>query len=288
MTSNVQKKKARTTRSPPPPDSASTKEQTSIKLQQMWVFAAEQHKQVQELNFELVNSNKRQMQEISFLQNEVECQKHVIDSQKKKIRRIEMSSNSINQAHEKTKAEKQQLQERLHDVKETVKTQDKKLSDLHKTQEALEREAFKSGVSFARQETQHEQNITLPDKLDVTTFAQLVKDIFQKVHKKKRVNQCAAIAATTIWNLYDGKCKSFLQRWTSESIRKVNPYRQAQEIAKVMDLSPGQLNLSGYKALRNGLESKNKAGLIPRGKGWLCSNYYVLHAMHAIETEAKK
>ena len=62
---------------------------------------------------------------------------------------------------------------------------------------------------------------------------------FEKVHKHKKTNlQCVSIVAETVWNLYDGQCKMHLQDWTTELIRKHNPYCQAQEIAKVMDLSP--------------------------------------------------
>ena len=104
-------------------------------------------------------------------------------------------------------------------------------------------------------------------------MAENIKEIFKKVHKKKGHHKCAATVTNCVWNLYDGKCKPYFAEWLSEIIREKNPYRQAEEIAKVMDLMPGQLNLSGYNELRKGLEAKNKQGLIPRTKGWLCSEF---------------
>jgi hypothetical protein len=102
-----------------------------------------------------------------------------------------------------------------------------------------------------RQEILENNNkITLPNKLDPTTLAQLITEAFTEVHKNKKPHQCAAIAAKAVWNLYDGKCKLFLEEWTTEIIRQKNPYRQGEEIAKVMDLSPGQLNLAGFRELR--------------------------------------
>jgi hypothetical protein len=79
------------------------------------------------------------------------------------------------------------------------------------------------------------KQITLPDKLDPTTLAQLITEAFTEVHKNKKPHQCAAIAAKAVWNLYNGKCKLFLEEWTTEIIRQKNPYRQGEEIAKQGD-----------------------------------------------------
>ena len=79
-----------------------------------------------------------------------------------------------------------------------------------------------------------------------------------------------------------------LKSSTTKLIRRENPYRKAEEIAKVMDLSPGTLNITGFAKLRKGLEIKNKNGKIPNGKGWLCGEWFVKHAMYAIEQGTNK
>jgi hypothetical protein len=131
-----------------------------------------------------------------------------------------------------------------------------------------------------------QNTIALPDNLDQSTLAKLITEAFLKVDGTKPPHECAAIGAAAIWNMYDGQAKAFLAQWSTNIIRQKNPYRQAKEIAKVMDMSPGQLNLSGYMELRKGLEIKKKKGKIPRGKGWLCSEHYVKSAQYAIEKEA--
>jgi hypothetical protein len=130
--------------------------------------------------------------------------------------------------------------------------------------------------------------IDLPNQVDSTTLTTIIDQSFSIVHPRRRVQKKATVAAEAVWKLYDGRCQSKLKDWSAEAIREENPYRKAEEIAKVMDLSAGQLNLSGYSELRKGLEIRNKRGKIPKGKGWLCPEYYVKCAQYAIEREARK
>jgi hypothetical protein len=111
------------------------------------------------------------------------------------------------------------------------------------------KEAYDNGVRMGIEQFVTTKSVNLPGNVDAESLSGLIKDVFEKVHSRKKKVTCAAVAAAAIWDLYEGRCRQDLRDWTEEDIRKRNLYRQAKEIAKVMDTSPGQLNLSGYKAL---------------------------------------
>jgi hypothetical protein len=225
---------------------------------------------------------KRKSQDISSLTTE-------LATHKKKLQQTERTHHSLEQANKKVKKDNQDLVKLLQEAKENVKERQQEISSLrqeHKEQmEAKAKLEFQRGVRKGIQKAT-KNTIVLPDNLTQSTLAKLITEAFLKVDGTKPPHECAGIAAAAVWNMYDGQAKAYLAQWSTDIIRQKNPYRQAEEIAKVMDMSPGQLNLSGYMELRKGLEIKNKKGKIPRGKGWLCSEHYVKSAQYAIEKEA--
>jgi hypothetical protein len=58
------------------------------------------------------------------------------------------------------------------------------------------------------------------------------------------------------------------------------------QVAKKIDLSGSLLNLSGYHALRKGIEG-DEEGKIERNGGWLASKYHVMKSMKAVEVIAQ-
>jgi hypothetical protein len=58
------------------------------------------------------------------------------------------------------------------------------------------------------------------------------------------------------------------------------------QIARIIDLSGLVLNLSGYDALRKGMEM-DADGKIERNGGWLVSKYHVMQAMTKVKVVAQ-
>jgi hypothetical protein len=252
--------------------------------EQVCQFSMEQQQQINHLAAELTKSTeskKRHLDEISSLTKDVE-------SKNKKLRMTKTQNETLKNKIDTLKKERNKIRERFHVMKEKAKEQHDELSALQQSQEAIKRKAYNSGFGDATAHAASTHTIALPNVLDKTTVSTLIVDSFKKVHPAKPPMHCAMVVADAVWTLFDGQCKDYLTDWSTEIIRQKNPYRQGEEIAKVMDLSAGQLNISGYKELRKGLEKKNKQGLIPRAKGWLCSQYYVQEAMYSIEKVAKR
>jgi hypothetical protein len=55
-------------------------------------------------------------------------------------------------------------------------------------------------------------------------------------------------------------------------IQATNPYRNAMEVTRVMDLGSGQLNISGLELLRKGIEG-DENGRVKYEGGWLTTKY---------------
>ena len=83
------------------------------------------------------------------------------------------------------------------------------------------------------------------------------------------------ICESILSSVFDGKCRAYLIDRASGLVKSKNPYRSAMQIAKVIDLSGSLLNLSGYKALRKGVEG-NDDGKIER----------IMKAMKQVEAAA--
>jgi hypothetical protein len=67
---------------------------------------------------------------------------------------------------------------------------------------------------------------------------------------------------------YGGLCGEYLSSSYCVKIQATNPYRNAMEVARVMDLGSDQLNISGLELLRKGIEG-DKNGRVKYGGGWL-------------------
>jgi hypothetical protein len=152
-------------------------------------------------------------------------------------------------------------QETISRQKEKMLQQQVIISDLQSTK----RDAFRAGVLDGIEQGATNTNkksvmLDVPDKVDSSTLSMVIHNTFTIIHPRKEMQSKADIAAAAVWSLYDGKCCQQLKQWSMDLIRNENPYRKGQEIAKVMDLSAGQLNLSGYNTLRQGLETKTRKG----------------------------
>jgi hypothetical protein len=67
---------------------------------------------------------------------------------------------------------------------------------------------------------------------------------------------------------------------------KKNPYHCAIEITNIINLSGNLIKLSGYDALRKGMEG-DANGKVHRNGGWLASKYHMIKCMKSVETAAQ-
>jgi hypothetical protein len=93
--------------------------------------------------------------------------------------------------------------------------------------------------------------------------------------------------ATTAQAAYVGLCGTLLQGLCEDEIKKTNPYRDAMEVCRVLDMGSGQLNLSGIDMLRKGIEGDER-GKVEYGGGWLTSKYYLQQAQERVHKVAAK
>jgi hypothetical protein len=129
--------------------------------------------------------------------------------------------------------------------------------------------------------------IPAPESLDdiAGTIEQIVNCTAKKgTHLKTKVR---IICESVLGQCFDGACRAYLMDRTLRPIQCENPYRRAIQIAKIIDLSGSLLNLSGYNALRKGMEGDDE-GKVERNGGWLASKYHVMKSMTAVETAARE
>jgi hypothetical protein len=130
--------------------------------------------------------------------------------------------------------------------------------------------------------------IPAPESLDDIAFTikQIVNCTAKKgTHLKTKVR---IICESVLEQCFDGACRAYLMDRNTGPIKSENPYRRAIQIAKIIDLSGSLLNLSGYNALRKGMEG-DQEGKIERNGGWLlASKYHVMKSMTAVETAARE
>jgi hypothetical protein len=128
--------------------------------------------------------------------------------------------------------------------------------------------------------------IPAPESLDdiAATIEQIVNCTAKKgTHLSTKVR---IICESVLEQCFDGACRAYLMDRTRRPIQCENPYRRAIQIAKIIDLSGSLLNLSGYNALRLGMEGDDE-GKVERNGGWLASKYHVMKSMTAVETAAR-
>jgi hypothetical protein len=131
-----------------------------------------------------------------------------------------------------------------------------------------------------------ETTIPVPETLD-----DLARSVEQLVHcttsKRSHLStKVKVICESLLSSVFDGRCRAYLVSKASGLVKSENPYRSAIQIAKVIDLSGSLLNLSGYNALRKGVEGDGD-GKIERNGGWLVSKYHLMKAMKAVEVGAQ-
>ncbi len=85
---------------------------------------------------------------------------------------------------------------------------------------------------------------------------------------------------------YGGLCGEYLSSSYCVEIQATNPYRNAMEVARVMDLGSGQLNISGLELLRKGIEG-DENGRVKYGGGWLTTKYYLQQANTKVHAAAQ-
>ena len=85
---------------------------------------------------------------------------------------------------------------------------------------------------------------------------------------------------------YGGLCGEYLSSSYCVEIQATNPYRNAMEVARVMDLGSGQLNISGLELLGKGIEG-NENGRNKYGGGWLTTKYYLQQANTKVHAAAQ-
>jgi hypothetical protein len=151
-----------------------------------------------------------------------------------------------------------------------------------------------SGGSKLTEELHRKQNaaptlqIPLPPKLSSASIATVLEEACKAIDPNKRSKSRTNVVSEAVWNIFNGACQEQFIEWSREKIRLSNPYCQPQEIAKVMDMDPGALNLTGYNSLRQGMEEKGQNGKIKRGGGILCPEKAIRDAMYAIEDAASE
>jgi hypothetical protein len=94
------------------------------------------------------------------------------------------------------------------------------------------------------------------------------------------------VCESVLTTVFDGRCIPYLLSKAQGPIQRKNPYHHAMQVAKIIDLSRSLLNLSGYHALRKGIEG-DEEGKIERNGGWLASKYHVMKSMKAVEVAAQ-
>jgi hypothetical protein len=128
--------------------------------------------------------------------------------------------------------------------------------------------------------------IPVPESIDdlAASIEQIVNCTTKKgTHLATKVK---IICESVLTSVFDGRCLAYLMGRTLRPIQGKNPYRRAIEIAKIIDLSGSLINLSGYNALRKGVEG-DADGKVERNGGWLASKYHVMKCMKAVETAAQ-
>jgi hypothetical protein len=71
----------------------------------------------------------------------------------------------------------------------------------------------------------------------------------------------------------------------ADKIKKTNPYRDAMQVCRVLDMGSGQLNISRIAILRKDIEGDER-GEVEYGGGWMTSKYYLQQAQERIHKVA--
>jgi hypothetical protein len=121
-----------------------------------------------------------------------------------------------------------------------------------------------------------------------STFVSNLEDCTMQ-HMSRGVNRkylAEKLADVVREEAYGGLCGEYLSSTYCVEIQATNPYRNAMEVARVMDLGSGQLNISGFELLRKGIEG-DENGRVKYGGGWLTTKYYLQQANTKVHSAAQ-
>jgi hypothetical protein len=110
-----------------------------------------------------------------------------------------------------------------------------------------------------------------------STFVSNLEDC-TKQHMSQGVNRKYLVeifADAVREEAYGGLCGDYLSSSYCVEIQATTPYWNAVEVARVMDLGSGQLNISGLELLQKGIEG-DENGRIKYGGGWLTTKKFYL------------
>jgi hypothetical protein len=147
-----------------------------------------------------------------------------------------------------------------------------------------EKEKLGNRVEALRREKRNQQirscSHSYVKKLEDTTKDHLAVGVNRKYLAEK-------LADVVRGEAYGGLCGTHLHSKYCQEIQAANPYRDAMNVCRVMDLGSGQLNISGIEMLRKGIEG-DEHGKVKYGGGWLTTKYYIQQAQNKVHGVAQK
>ena len=148
------------------------------------------------------------------------------------------------------------------------------LAEVLEEKQRIRKQVLELATSRARS-----TSLTFASKLEDCTKQEMSRGVNRKYLAEK-------LADVVREKAYGGLCGDYLSRCYCLEIQASNPYRNAMEVARVMDLGSGQLNLSGFELLRKGIEG-DVNGRVKYGGGWLTTKYYLQQANSKVHAAAQ-
>jgi hypothetical protein len=123
-------------------------------------------------------------------------------------------------------------------------------------------------LALASIQARSSSSSTIVSKLEDCMKEQMTRCDNQKYLAEKLANVVCEEA-------YGGLCGKYLTSSYYVEIQATNPYPNAMEVARVMDLGSGQLNISGFELSQKAIEGDENGRTIKYGGGWLSTKYYL-------------
>jgi hypothetical protein len=95
------------------------------------------------------------------------------------------------------------------------------------------------------------------------------------------------LAAVVCEKAYGKLCKDYSSTSYCVEIQATNPYCNAMEVARVMNLGSCQLNISVLKLLQKGIEG-DKNGKVNYGGGWITTKFYLQQAQTKVHAASQQ
>jgi hypothetical protein len=116
----------------------------------------------------------------------------------------------------------------------------------------------------------HSASCMFASKLEECTKQEMTQGVNQKYLVEKLANVVCEKA-------YGGLCRHYFSSGYCVEIQATNLYCSTMEVARVMDLGSGQLNISGFELFQKGIEG-GVNGRLKYGGGWLTAKNYLQQA----------